>query len=410
MSPQQPGANIPSSPPVYWFVLGREPLLSLAEITAALSLAPGAATMINQACARVSHALIPETLMRQLGGTIKIGRELLDAGDNAAAYQTILQELKKISHKIHFGISTSKNLPEIADWGKQIKKELVAEGLSVRYVAPVRGHTSLSSATVWHNDLVRKGREFLIEKTNDGAFSVAITAAVQPLEEWSERDFGRPGRDDVSGMLPPKLARMLINIASAPLNGTLLDPFCGSGTILTEALMVGYAHVTGSDLSERAVADTEKNLAWLRTHYPERASYKVTAFVSDFRALPEKCASSSVDAIVTEPFLGPALRGRESAAQIKKNANDLLPLYLDFLAVARKLLKPGGVLVMVSPRWQAERETISFKARLVEQAKKSGLAVSALLPPTLSAEPFLVYQRPGQRVAREIWRFTKNPA
>ena len=89
-------------------------------------------------------------------------------------------------------------------------------------------------------------------------FSLAQTEAVQPFEQFSARDFGRPGRDDLSGMLPPKLAIIMINLAQTPLNSILLDPFCGSGTILSEAVLLGYTNLIGTDISEKAIADSKK--------------------------------------------------------------------------------------------------------------------------------------------------------
>src|SRR5205823_3602162 len=91
--------------------------------------------------------------------------------------------------------------------------------------------------------------------------------AVQPFEQFSARDFGRPGRDDLSGMLPPKLAIIMINLAANDTISVLLDPFCGSGTILSEALLLGYKNLIGSDISEKAVADTKTNLDWIANKF-----------------------------------------------------------------------------------------------------------------------------------------------
>src|SRR3989344_7958542 len=84
---------------------------------------------------------------------------------------------------------------------------------------------------------------------------LAKTCAVQEFEEYSQRDYGRPGRGLVFGSMPPKLAKIMINLAQLPASATILDPFCGSGTILQEALLLGYQNVIGSDVSTKAVAD-----------------------------------------------------------------------------------------------------------------------------------------------------------
>jgi tRNA G10 N-methylase Trm11 len=61
----------------------------------------------------------------------------------------------------------------------------------------------------------------------------------------------------IVGMLPPKLARMMINLTKN--NTAIYDPFCGLGTVLIEALHMGRIHILASDISEAMVSATEKN-------------------------------------------------------------------------------------------------------------------------------------------------------
>src|SRR5207247_323255 len=112
---------------------------------------------------------------------------------------------------------------------------------------------------VLHNDLLTKGVELLLMPTG-AAWSLARTVALQPFEEFGQRDFGRPGFDAASGMLPPKVALMMLNLSGIPREGAMLDPFCGSGTILMEAFVQGYANITGSDISAAAAESTKKNI------------------------------------------------------------------------------------------------------------------------------------------------------
>ena len=111
----------------------------------------------------------------------------------------------------------------------------------------------------------------------DGA--VFVTKAIQPIESLGERDFGRPYRDAKSGMLPPKLAMMMINLAGQSLGATILDPFCGSGTILMEAATIGYTNLMGSDISPKAIDDTRQNFAWQGGSLPKKL------FVADARKI-----------------------------------------------------------------------------------------------------------------------------
>ncbi|TAN34169.1 methyltransferase domain-containing protein [Patescibacteria group bacterium] len=382
----------------YWFVLGREPELSASELDAVLCL--NGQFSINQNIL-IANAAVNGELINRLGGTIKIGREIGSGLSEEQMMEKIIDELKTIGGKIHFGLSFygPPRLP-MKTWGLRIKKELTSSGLSARYVenkTPV-----LSSVTVAKNNLLKRGAEFLIFGAG-GKFSLAKTIAVQPFEEFSRRDYGRPARDDVSGMLPPKLAMMMINLTgiSLPLlrgglgrGKILLDPFCGSGTILTEALLLGYGDLVGSDVSAKAVADTLKNIEWTAKNK------KINVFQSDSADIGKHLAPNSIDAIVTEPFLGKPLRGNESRADLAGQAEELRLLYEKAFQQFQKIIKPGGVVVFASPRFFFKNETV----RVNFETKKYGFTPV----PFFNKQNFLLYHRPGQRVAREIWRFVKR--
>lgn len=346
-----------------------------------------------------------------LGGVVKIGQEIcfIPSLDDAAV---ILQkQFAQYDAKITFGISIYNIQPDPTasgkafKLGKEVKALLKDSGASVRFVDN-RGVAALSSASVWHNKLVGDGTEFLLIEQETG-YILAKTIAVQPFEEFSERDFGRPGRDDKSGMLPPKLALMMLNLAPGEKSKLLLDPFCGSGTILSEALLQGYTNMIGGDLSDKAVADTQKNLEWLRKSKTDTEDVKIQLFQADAADLGKKVSKHAVKKIVTEPFLGPPLKGGESAGVIEKIITELKPLYTAALNQFLEVLEPGGVVVMVIPRWFSNGSWRTLSDLLPFKNKKSGLKPDPLLPPEHSKTPYIIYHRPGQHVGREIWRFTK---
>lgn len=62
--------------------------------------------------------------------------------------------------------------------------------------------------------------------------------------------------------LHPKLARALVNLTGVRAGGRLLDPFCGTGAILSEASMIGLKAI-GSDFSERMIEGCGRNIAHL---------------------------------------------------------------------------------------------------------------------------------------------------
>jgi tRNA G10 N-methylase Trm11 len=392
----------------YWFILGREPLLSLAELSAALSLPviPSSESIFKAPCTQA-----PEELINRLGGTIKIAKELYSSIAEDELYKIIIDELLTIPGKIHFGISLySNNLAsgedeqkKIKRWAESVKNSLKGQGRSVRYVA--NREPRLSSVTVVKNGLTKKGREFIIQTEKNNLFSIAVTQAVQPFEEWGKRDFGRPGRDDKSGMLPPKLALMMINVSGIQKpEQTLLDPFCGSGTILTEALLLGYQTIIGTDISSKAIEDTQKNIDWAKhtLNIANVSSSSPTIFQHDITTLSQKISDSSIDTIVTEPYLGKPLHGRETKQQLEEQATELKKLYLAAFQEFHKLLKPHGRVVIVIPCFKFKKEWIRITC--IEEIKKSGFKIV----PLLSGLDSVLYARPNQYVGREIWRFEKN--
>ena len=229
---------------------------------------------------------------------------------------------------------------------------------------------------------------------------------VQKFEEWGERDYGRPRRDIRSGMLPVKLARMLINLSRTPRNGILLDPFCGSGTIVTEAAILGFRQVIGGDLEKRAVEDTAENVGWTSRNL-DISKTSVRILQSPAEEIDRALENTKVDGIATEPYLGPPLRGRERPADIEKIVRELSILYVKSFAAIRNVLTPGAAVAAVFPVFRSGNRELPLP--VLEDLKKLGFLPAPLLPPGLdvkmTARGSLIYQRPDQRVLREVFLF-----
>lgn len=145
--------------------------------------------------------------------------------------------------------------------------------------------------------------------------------------------------------ISPRLARTLINIANPERNGVLLDPFCGTGTILIEAISMGIRCI-GSDISEKRILQTRRNIK--NIIQSPREEY-VKLYVSDIKNLANKIQERSIRSIVTEPILLPSFKARPS----KKTASELLAgsstLYSETISLADKTLATGGTLAIVVP-------------------------------------------------------------
>lgn len=93
--------------------------------------------------------------------------------------------------------------------------------------------------------------------------------------------------------LHPKLSRAMVNLTEVSEGRTLLDPFCGTGSIVMEAASVG-AKALGSDLSEEMVEGAGENLRHFRLEGELRHC--------DVGDIPREF--DSVDVVATDPPYG----------------------------------------------------------------------------------------------------------
>jgi len=256
-----------------------------------------------------------------------------------------------------------------------------------------------NSASLLFNNLINKGAELTLI---DG--KIFITQALQTFREFSNRDYGRPGRDSRSGMLPPKLAVMMINLASVPQSATLLDPFCGSGTIATEALLLGYRNIIINDIAEKAVTLTRQNLDWIKEKEKNRidiTNLKLQIFSSDVKKISTNLKTASIDAIITEPYLGKPLKGTENENELKKQMIELKQLYIGAFEQFFQILKTNGIVIFIIPCFRYRSNWIRIDC--LDEIKKLGFEPV----PLWEDRKFLLYSRPDQHVGREIWKFFK---
>jgi|SaaInlStandDraft_6_1057023.scaffolds.fasta_scaffold62578_2 tRNA G10 N-methylase Trm11 len=210
---------------------------------------------------------------------------------------------------------------------------------------------------------------------------------------WYKRDRLKPFADGRKGMLPPKVARIMVNLALGKdykKDQVLLDPFCGSGNILMEAGMLKIKLI-GVDINEEQLEGTRKNLNWL-----EIKSFNL--FKLDATQL-SKHLKTKIDYIVTEPFMGkPNLR----PDRIKYVAKGLHKLYLGVLKNWLHILNPGGTVCMVFPVFQDEKKTYHL-SDVIDDKSLVGYNIKTR---------GLIYSRPHSKLKREIVvlkkKITKN--
>lgn len=379
----------------YFFILGNYPALSIAEIINKFQLKKY--SLINKEVLKVkfSDKIDEVKVIKKLGGVIKIVEVLEeDFQDLVGVSEKYLPE--KFEGKYKFGFSfyggREENLKKIA---MDIKRELKNRKISCRWI--ISKTPNLSSVVVTKNRLTDRGQEFVVVFEGVKKF-LGITRAVQDFEELSFRDYNRPARDSQSGMIPPKLAQIMLNIGlQGETDKILLDPFCGSGTVLMEAMLLGVRTIIGSDITEKSIRNTQKNLEWTQERFnlTKKNSFEIT--LRDASKLSQSIKNESIDLIVTEPYLGP----QKKVPNIEKVKRDLENLYSNVIGEFRKILKNEGRIVMI---WPIIRDA---KEKFLNLDIK-GFKIVDQIPEQIEHCPknqkrgTIIYGRKGQRVWREI--------
>ncbi len=391
----------------YFFILGNNPILSKAEIESVLQISD----LRSQISDFNDRVLIVEVekkldinwLNNRLGGTVKMGL-ISDKIKDLEKFEDKFFDLIKFSQgKMHFGFSLyaltekvhlKKYQKELKPVAMEIKRKLREEkNLNSRWV--VGRDPELSSVIVKKNQLLKYGSEIcLFVKRNN--ILVGQTLAVQKFEEYGAFDYLRPKRDVFSGMLPPKVAQIMINLAKVSQEKTILDPFCGSGTIIQMALFLDYKNLIGCDKSQKAIADTKENLKWQKNKFKIDLD-KINLYNLPAERLTKEIKANSIGAIITEPYLGPPLRGNENQEKISSIIKELEELYLQAFEQFKTVLAKKGKAVIVFPIFKLNNFT--KKMLILDKIKNLGFRI-------LNNEE-LIYSRPKQHILRQIIIFEK---
>jgi tRNA (guanine10-N2)-dimethyltransferase len=407
-------------------ILGRQPELGLAELESLYG-----ADKIRPVGGKTAVVDVDPCLLAfdRLGGSVKFCK--------------ILTELEttdwKEIEKFLLGVSPghSRNMPEgkmrlglsdvnlgispakLNSTGLALKKAIKKTGRNVR-VIPNKSQ-ELNAAQVLHNQLTGPtGWELVFIKDGKRTI-VAQTVKAQDITSYTKRDRGRPKRDPKIGMLPPKLAQIIINLAAGKLSEetltdiceipegreiplprlekTLLDPFCGTGVVLQEAALMGY-EAYGTDLDERMVDYSEQNMRWLCEQFrlPAVCCRVEQGDATDYQW------QDGIDMVAGETYLGSPFTSLPDSETLERTANDCNLIIKKFLRNVHGQLKPGTRLCLAVPAWQTA--TGKFKhLPLVDQISALGYNRISF---EHSGDEELIYHRKGQVVARQLLVITRK--
>jgi len=386
-------------------ILGRQPALGMAELESVYG--ADATRWFSDMSARVESDSFS---LDRLGGTQKAGRVVLDLqGDWRRVSMKLVQEYTKKwrekDGKITLGISAygfGVSPRDVQKTGVILKQKLKADGVSLRLLP--NNEPALNTATSHHNKLGLSENkvELLVVRARDGRVVVAESIGSQNITAYTRRDQERPKRDAFVGMLPPKLAQIIINLSEAKQFGTLWDPFCGTGVVLQEALLMGI-DAYGSDLSEKMINYSRHNLEWLASRYDASHGGPLSTWFDlrvgdamDIQFINKHDAP--LQAVACESYLGQpfsAPPSPEKLASVQKNCDHIISSFLKNIA---SQLQPGTSLCIAVPAWKDANGRFSHLP-LIERLNTLGYTRHEFKNVKNSD---LLYYREDQVVAREL--------
>lgn len=389
---------------MYIALLGRQPELSIAELERVYG---DVDWFSEQTATFETNSDSVMVNIQRLGGSQKLGKVIMEgpAGDWRKASDAIVrhyaQEWARFDGKITLGISAydfQTNSRDVQKTGLLLKSKLKASGVSLRLIP--NQDIALSTATSHHNKLgLSENKVELLVIRGKDSIIVAESLGAQNITALAARDQGRPRRDAFVGMLPPKLAQIMINLAigdsvansnTKPLR--VLDPFCGTGVLLQEAGLLGQA-VYGTDLAEKMIRYSRDNLNWLKDTY----NLNLDWYLHEGDAM-DTTWQSPVDAVVAEAYLGQPFSAPPSSAKLTEVRGNCNHIISSFLKNVSAQIKPGTPLVLAVPAWRDKEDRFTHLP-LTQKVEDYGFKRVELKTVDSSR---LMYFRPDQVVAREL--------
>lgn len=387
----------------YIAILGRQPAIGIAELERVFG--GKSVEIFSSLSVKIETELFD---IQKLGGVLKAGLVIaeLPRSDWHQISQRIVQHYNSkwssFEGKITLGISVY-NSPvggrEIQKTGIILKQKLKKDGVSLRLIP--NAEPALSTATSHHNKLGLSANkvELIVVRSDDGNIIIAESTGSQNITAYASRDQERPKRDAFVGMLPPKLAQIMINLAIGQNNQTptILDPFCGTGVILQEALLMGY-DVYGTDLSDKMIDFSEHNLNWLSDKFHKDFNFKLSQGDAMTNKWPYEISAVACETYLGQPFSAPP--SPEKLQEVVKNCDHIIT---EFLINLRPQIKSGAQICIAIPAWR-NKENGFTHLPLVKTVARYGYKPHEFRN---VSQNDLLYYREDQVVARELLVLTK---
>ncbi len=388
---------------LYWFQLGREFKLSIAEL---FSVFPNMEIIYSEKSVMIINHISEKDIMINssiLGWTIKIF-ELKMFSDTDSILYHIWELWEKYENKFNYWLNIFGNqklkLPKIL---MNVKRHLKAKKISSRFVN--KNDSNLSSAQILWNNLLKRWEDFNIVDLG-WIFYFGRTIWVQDIDAYSARDYGK-SRDMDIWMLPPKLSQIMINLSRNwdEIVSKLYDPFVWLGTILIEWAYMGITDLFGSDFNPKMVQESKSNLWNLQSKF---SWLNIQIIESDARDINENTflQNNKIDSIVTEWFLWEIMTQKNiNLDRINIQKNNLSKLYQKFFSGLKEIWFKWSIVICF-PFWDIKWKYVFFEE--IYEILNNYCETIPLFPLEFdfseTKSGSLLYKRQKQLVWREIFK------
>lgn len=353
----------------YYFLSGRNFELSQAEL---LSLLPQYTPNYN--LEYVDDLLIIVELkeefdytpmFKRLGGFLSYGKIITPDYD----FTQNIKDNEKVVFAINvFGQRAGYTLSSVKRLAEGIKSGLKEKDISSKFL--VASDLNVNALEIRKNKVLQKG--FLLEIFNwNGKSTFGLALDVQDIDSFSMMEYEKPYTDKRMGVLPSKLARIMVNLAGLRPGQTLWDPFCGSGTLLLEGYAQGM-NVIGSDVSAKAVNMSQANIDWLGNKLND-ATTKFNIFKMDILKPDGKVLSllrkTQLDAVVCEPFMGPPQLTSMPQPKARKYLDGVKKLYQSLFEILDHSKLSNFKAVIVVPSYKTHQGWVSLSINEIVSKK-----------------------------------------
>lgn len=243
------------------------------------------------------------------------------------------------------------------------------------------------------------------------------TIFVQDIDSYSKRDFWKQ-RDMQTGMLPPKLAQIMINLSqnwkniewqilkSSPFPlFPIYDPFCWLWTILLESILAWNKEIFGSDINSKMIEKTTKNIEFIKNNFENNLeTYEIVKFDAKQIANSPILKNHHINSIVTEWYLWEIFWEKNiSLEKIKKVRMQLKEIFEWFFSWLQNI-KFSWIIIISFPFWEIKWKYYYFEE--IYEILNKYCIVEELLPKEIKTTKTwsLLYKRSNQTVWREIFK------